>query len=168
MTDYPSASHAAGWYTEMYQSTGGANAALVGIYAGRASQQIRSATGPSMPGIYSSNNTGSPGNKTRASRWTICCGVRMGVVPSGSSQLGDLGEYAGRSAADSAHQPIADDQNSLTGINLSRLYTYQLVYPDPSGGWKWQYLPDSSANQIISQVRNGTSVCGSRSAITRS
>ena len=59
-----------------------------------------------------------------------------------------------------SHQPIADEQNTLTGINLSRLYTYQLVYPDPPGGWTWQYLSANSANQLISEVRNGTSVCG--------
>ena len=63
--------------------------------------------------------------------------------------------------APASHQPIADEQNSLTGINLSRLYTYQLVYPDPPGGWKWQYLSQAGANQLIGQVRNGTALCGS-------
>jgi hypothetical protein len=61
-----------------------------------------------------------------------------------------------------SHQPIADEQNGLTGINLSRLYTYQLVYPDPVGGWKWEYLSTAGANRLISEVRNGTSVCGSK------
>jgi hypothetical protein len=59
-----------------------------------------------------------------------------------------------------AHQPIADEQNMLTGINLSHLYTYRLEYPDPPGGWQWLYLPASTANQIQSWVENGTSVCG--------
>jgi hypothetical protein len=61
----------------------------------------------------------------------------------------------------SAHQPISDEQNMLTGINLSRIYTYQLNYPDPPGGWQWLYMSQAGANQLISQVRDGTSVCGS-------
>jgi hypothetical protein len=61
----------------------------------------------------------------------------------------------------SSHQPIADEQNSLTGINLSRMYTYQLAYPDPPGGWQWQYLSTAGAKQLIAMVQNGTSVCGS-------
>ena len=60
----------------------------------------------------------------------------------------------------SLHQPIANEQNMLTGINLSRIYTYTLVYPDPPGGWQWLYLPTTSANTLQGWVADGTAVCG--------
>jgi hypothetical protein len=162
LSSYPAASHATGWYTTLYNSTAGSSAPVVGMYTGRASQQLYSAIGPSMPGIYSSNRhwisgqmdagiqvdnllRGADGSITTNihRNWAIWAGTQADLLPTGS------------------HQPIADEQNSLTGINLSHIYTYQLAYPDPTGGWKWQYLSTASANQLISLVRNGTSVCGS-------
>ena len=41
------------------------------------------------------------------------------------------------------------------------MYTYQLSYPDPPGGWRWQYLTPSGATQLINLVRDGRPVCGS-------
>ncbi len=165
VTNYPPARHAAGWYTELYQSSGngaGADAPVLGFYTGRFSKQIFSAVGPSMPGLYTSDKhfiTGktaagiqvenllrSPANTMAAlihRNWAIWAGTQASLL------------------APALHQPIADDQNALTGINLSRLYTYHLVYPDPPGGWTWLYLPADSANRIISLVRDGTSACGS-------
>ncbi|MDP9170933.1 MAG: hypothetical protein M3N54_09980 [Acidobacteriota bacterium] len=161
-TDYPAAAHAAGWYAEIYNSTAGANAPVVGFYTGRASQERYAATGPSMPGIYTSNH-----------HWVTsqtAAGIQIDNLLRGPDSTvaavihRNWGIFVGTQAAmlsPISHQPIADEQNLLTGINLSRLYTYQLVYPDPPGGWTWQYLSSASANQVISQVRNGTSLCGS-------
>ncbi len=162
LVDYPPAAHSAGWYAELYRSNGGPTAPVVGFYVGRSSQQRYSATGPSLPGIYSSNRHWITGeqdagiqvdnllrgadNSTTAlvhRNWGIWVSTQSDLLPP------------------AAHQPIADDQNSLTGIDLSRLYTYQLAYPDPQGGWKWQYLSADGANRLVSLVRNGTSVCGS-------
>ena len=59
-------------------------------------------------------------------------------------------------------QPISSEQNNLTGVNLSRLYSYgNLVFSDPSGGYEYPYLSSSSAHNLIGLVQNGTSVCGS-------
>jgi hypothetical protein len=170
LTDYPSAAHAAGWYEELYQSTGGLSAPVVGFYTGRASKQLYSATGPSQPGLYTSNShfithqqaagiqvdnlLRGPNASTPCPVTTPCEAVvhrNWGIFVSTQADL----------LPPTSHQPIADEQNSLTGINLSRLYTYQLVYPDPPTGWQWEYLPTSSANNLISLVQNGTSVCGS-------
>ena len=63
--------------------------------------------------------------------------------------------------ATTEHQPLATEQCYLAGINLSRLYTYQLEYPDPPGGWKWMYLSPKGAGQLIAGVRNGSAECGS-------
>ena len=162
VVNYPAADNGAGWYSALYNSTAGVAAPVVGIYTGRASQQINSAIGPSMPGIYTSNHHWVSGQTDGGvqvdtllrgpdGRTTALVHRNWGIFVSTQADLQPT----------SAHQPIADEQNSLTGINLSRLYTYQLVYPDPPAGWTWQYLPTSSANQLIANVRNGTSVCGS-------
>lgn len=162
LVNYPSAGHAAGWYNMLYNSTAGAAAPVVGIYTGRASKQVYSAYGPSLPGVYTSNAHWITGaidagfevdNLLRSGAAATTALVHRNWAIWVSTQT-DLHQPA-------AHQPIADEQNSLTGINLSRLYTYQLVYPDPPNGWTWQYLSTNSANQLISLVQNGTSVCGS-------
>jgi hypothetical protein len=161
VTNLPPADHAAGWYVEMYQSTAGNNAPVVGIYTGRTSKLLYSDWGPSMPGVYTSDrhwisgkwdagiqvdNLFGTGNNTSPvihRNWGIWVSTKADLLPTAS------------------HQPIADDQNSLASVNLSHLYSYQLAYPDPRGGWKWLYLQPNSARQLISWVRNGTSVCGS-------
>ena len=159
---YPAASHSAAWYMEFYHSSGGSTAPVVGFYAGRASKEVNSATGGSMPGPYSSNHHWITGQQ--AAGIQIDTLLRGGSGVTTTSVHRNWGIFVSTQTdllAPSLHQPIADEQNSLTGINLSRLYTYQLVYPDPPGGSRWEYLSTSSANQLISLVRNGTSVCGS-------
>lgn len=162
VTSLPPNDHGAGWYVEMYQSAAGRNAPVVGIYTGRSSQMINAGLGPSMPGIYSSNRhwtSGTrdagiqvdnllrgPDNRVAAiihRNWAIWVSTQADLAPPDS------------------HQPIADDQNSLASINLSHLYTYQLIYTDPPGGWRWLYMQPSSAQQLIEWIRNGTSLCGS-------
>jgi hypothetical protein len=163
LADYTAATHSAGWYVELFNSTAGPSAPLVGIYTGRASQQVFSATGPSLPGIYTSNRHWLSGVQD--------AGIQVENLlrgPDNSTALAvhrNWGIFVSSQAdllAANAHQPIADEQNSLTGINLSRLYTYSLSYDDPPGGWTWLYLPAASANQLVSWVRDGTAVCGSR------
>jgi hypothetical protein len=169
LTAYPAASHAAGWYVEMYNSTAGAAAPVVGFYIGRGSKQVYSAIGPSQPGIYTSNThwitkaqdagiqvdtlLRGPDNSTPCV--TLPCEAvvhrNWGIFASTQADLLAMG----------AHQPIADEQNELTGINLSRLYTYQLVYNDPPDGWQPLYMSAAGAAQLQSWVQNGTAVCGS-------
>jgi hypothetical protein len=162
VSDYPPADHAAGWYVEMYRSSAPVSAPVVGIYTGRVATLLNSGWGPSMPGIYTSNRhwisrTQDAGiqvdnlvrafNNVRAPvvhrNWGIWVSTKADILPPDS------------------HQPIAEEQNSLASINLSHLYTYQLAYPDPPGGWQWLYLPPAGAQQLISWLRNGTPVCGS-------
>ena len=169
LADYPSAAHAAGWYVEMYKSAAGASAPVVGFYVGRASKQVYSATGPSLPGVYSSNSH----FVTRAQAAGIQVDTLLrgsdGSTPCGSTLPCEAvvhrnwGIFVSTQAdllSPGSHQPIGDEQNTLTGINLSRLYTYQLVYPDPPGGWQPLYLTAAGAAQLQSWVENGTAVCG--------
>ena len=162
VTNYPSADHSAGWYSMLYQSNGGSGDPVVGFYTGRFSQLSHSANGPSMPGVYTSNKhwiTGAPAAGIQVDN--LLRGPDASLSPLVHRNWGIWVSTQADVLPASSHQPIADEQNTLTGINLSRLYTYQLVYPDPPGGWQWQYLPAASANQLIAWVRDGTAVCGS-------
>jgi hypothetical protein len=162
VSNYPPADRGGGWYVEMYQSTAPANAPVVGIYTGRTATLLNSDYGPSMPGIYTSNRHWISGtqdagiqvdNLVRAfgnvsapvvhRNWGIWVSTKADILPPAS------------------HQPIANEQNSLVSVNLSHLYSYQLIYPDPPGGWQWLYLQPDSARQLISWVRDGTPICGS-------
>jgi hypothetical protein len=167
LTDYPSAEHAAGWYFEFYQISAGAASPVVGMFSGDFSKDWFSATGPALPGPYTSNShwiTGAqaagiqvdnllrgPANTYVTAAHNYAVHRNWGIFVSTNADI----------LSSTSHQPIQNEQNLLTGINLSRLYTYQLSYPDPPGGWTWLYLSPSSANQLISWVQNGTSVCGS-------
>jgi len=53
------------------------------------------------------------------------------------------------------------ERNDLAGINLTKLATYQTEYPDPVGGWQWQYMPARAINALKAKVRDGTAACGS-------
>ena len=162
VSGYPAAAQSAPWFIELYRSGGGSDAPIVGIYTGRSSQQRYSATGPSMPGIYSSNKHWITGRKDSGIQVdNLLRGADGSTAALVHRNWGIWVSTKADLRAPGVHQVIADDQNSLTAINLSRLYTYQLVYPDPPGGWKWLYLSPNGANRLISLVRNGTSVCGS-------
>jgi hypothetical protein len=161
VTSSPPSDPGAAWYLEMYRDAAQASAPVLGIYTGRVSTLLNSGLGPSMPGIYTSNHHWISGaqdagiqvdNLVRAfnnmsgpvvhRNWGIWVSTKADILPPDS------------------HQPIADEQNSLVSINLSHLYSYQLTYPDPPGGWQWLYLSPASAQQLISWIRNGTPVCG--------
>ena len=169
VADYPAGAHSAGWYVEMYNSAAASTAPVVGFYVGRASKQQYSATGPSLPGLYSSNKHWITGAQAagiqvdsllRGANNTTPCAA---ALPCEAVVHRNWGIFAGTKAdllSAGAHQPIADEQNELTGINLSRLYTYQLVYPDPPGGWQPLYMSPAGAAQLQSWVENGTPVCG--------
>jgi len=173
LADYPPASHAAGWYAELYNATAGAAAPVVGFYIGRASKQSYSASGPSLPGIYSSGRHFITGAQAAGIQVDALLRGPDGSTPCGNTTTGfspceavihrNWGIFVSTQAdllSPALHQPIADEQNMLTGINLSRLYTYQLVYADPPGGWQWLYLTAGGAKQVQSWVANGTAVCG--------
>ena len=170
LADYPAAAQSAGWHVEMYNAAAGTAAPLFGFYVGRASKQLYSATGPSLPGIYTSNSHWITGAQAaglqvdtllRGSNNSTPCAV----LPCDATVHRNWGIFVSTQAdlvtpGAGVQEPIANDQNTLTGINLSRLYTYQLVYPDPPGGWQWLYLSPAGAAQLQSWIQNGTPVCG--------
>jgi hypothetical protein len=161
MVNYPSANHAAGWYDEMYNSAAASTAPVVGIYVGRFSQQNNSALGPSMPGFYSSNRHWISGTTDAGIQVdTLLMAPTAATTTVVHRNWGIFVSTKADLAAVSAHQPISDEQNMLTGINLSRIYTYQLTYSDPPGGWTWLYMSAAGAGQLIGEVRDGTSICG--------
>jgi len=170
LADYPPAAHAAGWYVELYNSQAGSSSApVVGLYTGRPSKQLYSATGPSQPGIYSSGNhfithAQDAGIQVdtllRGPDGTTPCAVSLPCEAVVHRNWGIFASTQADLVSPGLHQPIADEQSMLTEINLSRLYTYQLVYPDPPGGWQPLYLPTASVAKLQSLIENGTSVCG--------
>jgi len=165
--NYPSADHAAGWSFLTYQSGGSAASPVLGWYVGDYGTFWWTAMGPSTPGLYSSNSdwiTHSPNamiqvdNLIRAPDGSV---VHAGNNYSVHRNWGIFVSTKADVLAADQHQPISDDQNTLTGINLTRLESYQLSFPDPPGGWKWLYNPPSAMNTLIALVRDGTSYCGS-------
>ena len=176
LSGYPPGANAAGWYVEMYNSGGMSTDPVVGFYTGRASKQVYSAIGPSLPGMYTSNSDWITHAQAadieidsllRSPSGSTVCPVALPCSLGGAPNAivhRNWGIFVSTQAdllSPTVHQPIANEQNELTGINLSRLYTYQLVYPDPPGGWQWLYLTSAGAAQLISWVQNGTSKCGS-------
>ena len=130
---------------------------------------LYSATGPSLPGIYSSNRHWITGAQA--------AGIQVDTLLRGPEQLDsrapalpceavvhrNWGIFASTQAdlLSPGFAPAHSRRTErLTGINLSRLYTYQLVYPDPPGGWQWLYLSPAGSAQLQSWVQNGTAVCG--------
>jgi hypothetical protein len=159
---YPPDDHGAGWYLEMYNSTAGSAAPVFGVYEGRLSKQINSDTYPNTPGPYTSNQHWITG--------TIAAGIEMINMLRGPANniVTDVHRNWGIRVSTQAdllptnqYQPIATDENTLDSINLSHLYSYQLTYSNPPGGWQWLYVQPAAAQQMISLVTNGTSVCGS-------
>ena len=167
VTNYPAADHAAGWYFEFYRLAGGASSPVVGMFSGDYSKDWFSATGPSMPGPYTSNSHWITGAQAAGIEVdNLLRGPAATTVTAASNYAvhRNWGIFVSTIAdilPPASHQPIQNEQNFLTGINLSRLYTYQLSYPDPPGGWRWLYLSPTAASQLISWVRDGTSLCGS-------
>jgi hypothetical protein len=185
LADYPVVADAAGWYVEMYNSAAGQTAPVVGFYVGRASKQLYSATGSSLPGIYTSNRHFITGAQAAGIQVDTLLRGPDGTTPCGNTATPPFtaceavihrnwGIYVSTQAdfmnppqtQYSVHYPIADEQNTLTGINLSHLYTYRLVYPEPNpgapqGGWQPLYLSAATATSLQNSVQNGTTVCGS-------
>jgi len=162
MSDYAPAAQAAPYYLMLYRSTAGKSGPVVGIYTGRPSQLLYSAIGPSMPGLYTSDKHWISGTQD--------AGIQVDTLLRGADARTTKIVHRNwaiwtSTQADmlrlDAHQPISAEQSALANINLSHLYTYQLVYPDPPGGWKWMYLTPHGAAELISAIRNGTPVCGS-------
>ena len=162
LSHYAPAAPSAPYYLMLYRSTASTSGPVVGIYTGRPSQLLYSAIGPSMPGLYTSDKHWISGTQDagiqvdtllRAADATTTRIVHRNWAIWTSTQAEIL--------RPGAHQPISAEQSALANINLSHLYTYQLVYPDPPGGWKWMYLTPHGAAELVAAVRNGTAVCGS-------
>jgi hypothetical protein len=162
MSHYAPAAQSAPYYLMLYRSTAGKSGPVVGIYTGRPSQLLYSALGPSMPGLYTSDKHWISGTQDAG----IQVDTLLRAANASTSRIVHRNWAIWTSTqADllrvDAHQPISAEQSALANINLSHLYTYQLVYPDPPGGWKWMYLTPHGAAELIAAVRNGTAVCGS-------
>ena len=134
LADYPVAAHAAGWYVEMYNSAAGATAPVVGFYIGRASKQVYSATGPSLPGIYTSNSDWITHSQAadiqvdtmlRGANGSTACGSTQSLRGGGTPQLGNIREHAGGPAgavaasADRGRTELADGDQSVPALHIS-------------------------------------------------
>jgi hypothetical protein len=166
VTDYPPAAPQSGWYFEEYCASCGAASPVIGAFQGDYSLNWSGALG-SEPGPYTSNASfithsaaagierdnilRAPTNATVSGIHNNTVHINWGIFASTNADLLAANQF----------QPIMSELNFKSGINLSRLYTYQLVFPNPPAGWSWQYLSTASMNTLIANVQNGTSVCGS-------
>ena len=169
LADNPTSAHAAGWYVEMYNSAAGAAAPVVGFYIGRASQQLYSAVGPSLPGIYSSNAHFITGAKAS--------GIQVDTVllgPDGSTPCGNRSSPGFTSCeavvhrnwaiftstqADlqnpSLHQPIADEQNCWRGSICRGCTPISWCIRIPSGGCAGRVavaVPDGGGSEAAAEL----------------
>jgi len=164
---YPSSGPSNGWSFLTFQSAGGNSTPVLGWYTGDVSTFWWTGPGPNMPGLYSSNSDFITSSRAADLQvQNLLRGPDGSIVGSGNSYSvhRNWGIFVSTKAdvlAPASHQPINDDQNTLAGINLSRIYTYQLSFPDPTGGWTWLYQQAAGMNALMSLVRNGTSYCGS-------
>ena len=163
-SNYPTNSKSGGFYSFIYNSAGSGTSDFIGIYEGQVGLIAGVGLTFSEPGIYTSNN--------HFITSAIAGGIQVFTNTAGnttgsyaSSFHRNWGIYIDQNANLPTQaiglEPIGNIQNILTGINLSDIANYDLIFPDPSGGWTPLYLTQSAYNTLQGWVNNGTSKCGS-------
>src|SRR5262249_39766510 len=51
-------------------------------------------------------------------------------------------------AAPTNPNAMTQEQNRIAGVNLAHLYSYDLTFSDPSGGWQYPYMPGTAVGTI--------------------
>lgn len=167
VSNYPSQSDSSGWYSYVWNAAGGSTAPVIGMYQGQVGL---------IAGV--GGTAGEPGNYSSNMHWIS--GVQDGGIQVETNTVGPSYPVQAGSSAIEFHRnwgifvdtaanlttgigldPIGNLQNILTGINLTRLATYDLIFPDPPGGWAAFYMSPAAYSTLIGLVQNGTSNCGS-------
>ncbi|MBV8570260.1 MAG: hypothetical protein JO319_06590 [Acidobacteriaceae bacterium] len=153
-----------GWYWMLYNSQGASTSNAVGLFLGKGSQQYMAEMDPHGPGVYDAPSTSSQG----FTLWDTA------VSSTQTYYTGEIKRPFGFWISTNADvlpaaqvQPISVVRNSLAGINLSKINSYILNFPDPANGWPYLYLSDSGAAQLQSLLSNGTPLCGSSNCLSK-
>lgn len=163
-SNYVTNSKSGGFYSFMYNAAGSPTSDFIGVYQGQVGVMVGVGYSRSQPGIYTSNAdfiTGTTsGGITVYTSWQP-----VGVIPVPIAFHQNYGIFVDTNAnlpnQALGLEPIGNVQNILTGINLTRLATYDLIFPDPPGGFAPLYMNPTAYNTLIGLVQNGTSNCGS-------
>ena len=146
-----------GHYWMLYNSAGAASSNAVGIFLGKGSLQYYGEY-PHGPGVFDTPSTGSQGftlwDQEPAPTQNYYTGETKKSWAFWASTKADVLNPA-------LIQPIDVIRDSLAGINLTKVNSYDLSFPDPTGGWSELYESNSALNTLTSLLSNGTSVCGS-------
>jgi len=147
-----------GYYWMLYNSHGGPGSNAVGFFLGKGSQQYMGEYAAHGPGVYDTPTTSSQGFSLYANS----------VAPTQYFYTGEAKKPFGFWVSTNTDilppyvmQPIGTVRSTLVGINLNKVNSYTLTFPDPPGGWPYLYLSDAGMNQLQALLTNGTSVCGS-------
>jgi len=142
-----------GWYWMMYNRNAPADAPLVGIFPGPASRLIGAGnSGPGLmflPGEPEANRVAAI--CFQANRRTPSAEVFPRIRVPWAIFVGSKGRDLGPPAAT---QNIAKQTHLYAGINLNKVYRYQLTYPDPPGGVQPLYMRRDRFMQIVNRVRS--------------
>jgi hypothetical protein len=140
-----------GWYDMLYNSAGGSQGNVLGVFSGRASRAL----GAARSGVGFFTTAG-----TEATRHA---GVTVHVEPQTISSAGlpfarfAWGLFVGRKDSaltpDGVIPPINQQMNLHGGFNLNKLHRYQLDFPDPAGGWGGLFLPGSKLAALRIRVQ---------------
>jgi hypothetical protein len=153
-----------GWYWMLYNSQGAANSNAVGLFLGKGSQQYMAEVDPHGPGVYDTPSTTSQG-------FTIWdTGVSSSQTYYSGESKRPFGFWISTNAdvlAPTQVQPISVVRNSVAGINLSKVNSYTLTFPDPPAGWPYLYLSNAGAAELVSALNNGSSLCGSATCLSK-
>ncbi len=142
-----------GWYWMMYNRSAPPEAPLIGIFPGPASRLIGSGnSGPGLmflPGEPEANRVAAIcfQSNRRSPDAHVTPHIRVPWAIFVGSKEKDLGPPG-------ATQNIAKQTDLYAGINLNKVYRYQLTYPDPPEGVQPLYMRRDQFMKIVNRVRS--------------
>ena len=142
-----------GWYWMMYNRNAPPEAPLIGIFPGPASRLIGAAnSGPGLmflPGDPESSRVAAISFQAnrRTPNALLFPQIRVPWAIFVGNKARDLGNPA-------QTQNIAKQTDLYAGINLNKVYRYQLTYPDPPGGVQPLYMRRDQFMRIVNRVRS--------------
>lgn len=167
--NYPTGGNkSGGFYSFMYNSAGPGSSDLIGMYQGQVGPvKMGDISGagstPSQPGIYTSNAhfvTGSIAGGIQVPTFVrASTGFTATLIHRNWGIYVDINANLPSQAL--GLEPIGNIQNILSGINLSDIANYNLVFPDPVGGFPPLYLLPTAYSTLQGWVKDGTAKCGS-------
>jgi hypothetical protein len=150
----PNSGQNTGWYWLFYDNDAASDAPLIGFYQGRLSRLYRVInTGPGMYASPSHFNAGG----APATGIDMPFHFRGHDLRSTQRTRREWGLYVSTKAelrpTDQA-QAIAEERNSLTGLNLTHQAAVGFEYPDPPAGWPPPYMDRAAYARLVEQIQS--------------